>query len=647
MTQQPRVAIVGAGAMGCLFGAQLARTGVGVLLVDVDRRLVDLIRRDGVTVVRDESEQVTRVPATADPGEHEPVAAAIVLVKGYHTAAAAAFAQPLVGPDTVVASLQNGWGNEAILADELGEGRVLAGVTYHSATTRGPATVSHNAGGPTFLGPWGSAALDDCAVLARAFQDAGLDCVVTADVLTEVWKKLVFNAAGLAVGALTGLDPRGVAANREVAELVFALAREGRRDRQRRRVRAGCRRARCHPRRGVRARGSRDEGLHAAGRRGRTPHRGRHDQSSDRRGRRPSRPRRTAQPRDGRSREGSRGGAPASRVTSGSHATDEARDLHLDAIVIDGVDPSVPSRARFLRMRDAGVTAANVTLAIHENQTEAARAVAMWDRLVAENEDVVSRVETADDIRAAARQRRVGLIYGFQNGTPFEDELGFVAQFRRLGIRVVQPAYMTQNAIGCGCLEPVDSGLSAFGKDVVRELNAHGMTVDLSHCGPRTTTDAIEVSSRPVLFTHANSRRLVDNPRNKSDEELLALAEKGGVVGAVAFRSFLAPVTRDAVLADLLDHVDYLVELLGVDHVAIGTDFTEGRPEGFLDRAFGRNAPPGVTPPWPWVGPKGFETVDEFPNVTAGLLERGYAEADVRKILGENFLRVFAETWAA
>jgi membrane dipeptidase len=296
-------------------------------------------------------------------------------------------------------------------------------------------------------------------------------------------------------------------------------------------------------------------------------------------------------------------------------------------------------------MRDAGVTAANVTLAIHENQTEAARALATWDRLIAENEDIVRHVRTTDDIRAAAREHRVGLIYGFQNGTPFEDEIGFVEQFARLGVRIVQPAYMTQNAIGSGCLEVVDSGLSMFGKDVIRGLNTQRITIDLSHCGPKTTIDAIEASSRPVLFTHANARKLVDNPRNKSDEQLFALAEAGGVVGAVAFQSFLAPPTRGALLDDLLDHIDYLVEILGIDHVAVATDFTEGRPEGFLDRAFGRNAPTGVTPPWPWLGPNGFETVDDFPNVTLGLLGRGYDEQDVRKILGENFLRVFEETW--
>ena len=180
----------------------------------------------------------------------------------------------------------------------------------------------------------------------------------------------------------------------------------------------------------------------------------------------------------------------------------DARDLHARAIVIDGVDPSVPTRARFLRMRDAGVTAANVTLAIHENQTEAARALAMWDRLVARERGHRASCRRRRTTSGPPRgERRVGLIYGFQNGTPFEDEVGFVEQFARLGVRIVQPAYMTQNAIGCGCLEPVDSGLSMFGKDVIRELNTQGVTIDLSHCGPRTTIDAIETSSRPVLFT--------------------------------------------------------------------------------------------------------------------------------------------------
>ena len=134
--------------------------------------------------------------------------------------------RPIVGERTAVASLQNGWGNEEILAQAFGADRVVAGVTYHSGTTLGPGRVSHNAPGPTVIGPFEGDSLAPCAPLERALADAGLDVTATPDVRTEVWKKLVFNAAGLAAGALTGLDPRDTAALPELRELVFALARE-------------------------------------------------------------------------------------------------------------------------------------------------------------------------------------------------------------------------------------------------------------------------------------------------------------------------------------------------------------------------------------------------------------------------------------
>jgi membrane dipeptidase len=319
--------------------------------------------------------------------------------------------------------------------------------------------------------------------------------------------------------------------------------------------------------------------------------------------------------------------------------------LHADAVVVDGVDVSVPSRERLERLRRAGVTAANVTLAVHEGFEDAARNLVAWQLLLAAAPELALPVRAVDDISAAKATRRVGIVYGFQNATPFEDELGFVELWTRLGVRIVQLAYMYRNLVGAGCLEADDPGLSLFGRDVVRELNRCGVAIDLSHCGPRTTLEAIELSAKPVLFTHANARALVDTPRNKSDAALTALAARGGVVGAVAFRSFLAPPGRTATLADLVDHVDYLVNLLGPDHVSLATDFTEGREPGFLDRGLGRRAPAGLVPEWPWLGPEGFETVDDFPRVTRALLDRGYDEATVRKLLGGNLLRVFGEAW--
>jgi 2-dehydropantoate 2-reductase len=212
--------------MGCIFGAALAEAAVDVTLLDVARPLVEHIDAAGVTIVREGDETTTRVAATDDPGSIGEVDAAVVFVKCYQTESAAASMRPLVGEKTIVASLQNGWGNEEILARAFSPERVVAGVTYHSGTTLGLGRVSHNAPGPTFIGPYEGGAVERCAPLERALASAGFEVTATPDVRTEVWKKLVFNAAGLAAGALTGLDPQGTAALPELRELVSSLARE-------------------------------------------------------------------------------------------------------------------------------------------------------------------------------------------------------------------------------------------------------------------------------------------------------------------------------------------------------------------------------------------------------------------------------------
>lgn len=222
----PRIGIVGAGAMGCLFGAKLATAGADVTLLDVSEPLVDHINDVGVTVVRDGSEETVAIRAVTDPGAVGVVEAAIVFVKCYQTEAAADFMRPLVGATTGVASLQNGWGNEHVLAAAFGPERIAAGVTYHSGTTRGPGRVSHNAPGPTFIGPYAGDDVAPWRSLADALSAAGIETSATAEARAEVWKKLVFNAAGLAVGALTGADPRTMVEEEAVRELVLAVARE-------------------------------------------------------------------------------------------------------------------------------------------------------------------------------------------------------------------------------------------------------------------------------------------------------------------------------------------------------------------------------------------------------------------------------------
>jgi 2-dehydropantoate 2-reductase len=212
--------------MGCLFGAALAEAGVDVTLLDVSQPLVDQINREGVAVVRDGVERRVVISAATNPERVGVVDAAIVFVKCYHTKAAAELMRPLVGGSTVVASLQNGWGNERLLAEAFAPESVAAGVTYHSGTTLGPGRVSHNAPGLTFIGPYEGSDIEPLQSLERALCSAGLETRATTEARTEVWKKLVFNAAGLAIGALTGLDPRTMVEHDAVRELVFSVARE-------------------------------------------------------------------------------------------------------------------------------------------------------------------------------------------------------------------------------------------------------------------------------------------------------------------------------------------------------------------------------------------------------------------------------------
>jgi membrane dipeptidase len=181
--------------------------------------------------------------------------------------------------------------------------------------------------------------------------------------------------------------------------------------------------------------------------------------------------------------------------------------------------------------------------------------------------------------------------------------------------------------------------------DVVKELNHQGMIIDLSHCAAKTSEDAIEASALPCIYSHAACLSLCSSPRNKSDEQLRHIASKGGMIGLVTYPTFIKDTAPT--FEDWFAHLEHLVEVVGVDHVGIGTDFIEGQPEGFADRAyFRRPHPPGLVPPgWPWPYPTGVEGVDCYPTMTAGLLERGFDAGDVRKIMGENWLRLFRQCW--
>jgi membrane dipeptidase len=222
-----------------------------------------------------------------------------------------------------------------------------------------------------------------------------------------------------------------------------------------------------------------------------------------------------------------------------------------------------------------------------------------------------------------------------------------VEVFYKLGVRVIQITYNDLNFVGAGCYERQDVGLSQFGIDLVREMDRLGMIVDLSHVGYKTTMDAIEASRNPVWFSHANPMALKKHVRNKTDEQVQALVKKGGVVGVNIFPPFLQR-EYEATLDHVIDVFEYWLKIAGEDHVSVGLDFTENQSEEWFHWLMsGKRKDPVYPLELPLRLPQGITRADEMPNLTEGLLKRGLSENVVRKIMGENVLRLLQQVWGA
>lgn len=213
-----------------------------------------------------------------------------------------------------------------------------------------------------------------------------------------------------------------------------------------------------------------------------------------------------------------------------------------------------------------------------------------------------------------------------------------------LGLRMLMLTYNNLNHLGAGCTERTDAGVSNYGARVIARMNELGMLVDTSHCGKQTTLDACELSAAPVIVSHSCCEAVMPHQRAKSDQELEAIAGTGGLVGIVTVPFFLA--AGDATMDSMLDHVDHAVRTIGWQHVGIGSDWPMMFPKEIVKQVFspanlaetGFRAEHNVVPEQNLVG---FDDYRDFPNVTRGLMRRGYTDEQIRGILGENFLRVF------
>jgi membrane dipeptidase len=324
---------------------------------------------------------------------------------------------------------------------------------------------------------------------------------------------------------------------------------------------------------------------------------------------------------------------------------ERAAALWRAAVVVDGLGVNAYN---WQRQIEVGITATNVTLA-SANSTfyDMLKRMDPYLMLLSLAPDEVLLVRRSEEILRAKEQGRLGLIFGWQNGSPLGEDTMYVRVAHALGVRIIQITYNERNAIGDGCLEPENRGLTAFGRQVVQEMNRLGMVIDLSHVGDRTCAEAIDLSRDPCIFSHANPRALADSPRNKPDALLKAIAARGGIVGLTPYAAF-AEIERGRhpTTEDYFRLVDHAVNLVGIDHVAFGTDMPEGRDRLAYEIVMAQRYP-DVAKGYGHTArhARGFERLDGLAAMPEQMLRRGYSEDDVRKFLGGNLLRVFGQVW--
>jgi membrane dipeptidase len=328
---------------------------------------------------------------------------------------------------------------------------------------------------------------------------------------------------------------------------------------------------------------------------------------------------------------------------------ERAQELHRKSIVVDGLQASVFTDQYFGTVRDAGVTAASPTVGGFEDARGTIEHIADWYSKTQKHSDKALLATTVEDILRAKKEKKVAYIMNFQNTTMLGNNTDLVEVFYRLGVRQVQLTYQEKNFVGDGCGERTDCGLSHFGLQVIERMNKLGMLTDVSHVGDKTSTEAIELAEYPVC-SHSNVRSVNKNVRNKDDDTIKALAEKGSLIGVVGHPAFTkwtrVEIGENPTVNDVLDHVDYIVKLVGVDHVGLGLDIIDNSPPRRFDNQLLRpdvwGPPPrGYLEGGPWTQVTGLGHVSEIINIARGLVHRGYSDEEIQKIIGLNWLRVY------
>ena len=305
------------------------------------------------------------------------------------------------------------------------------------------------------------------------------------------------------------------------------------------------------------------------------------------------------------------------------------------------------SRQIFEINREANLDAVHVTIVYHEDYDELLKRVDEWNVHFKENPDLIFHGKNYKDIEKAKKQNKTAIFFGFQNCSPIEDDINLIEKVHQLGCKFMQLTYNNQSLLATGCYEKIDSGVTNFGKEVIKEMNKVGIVIDMSHSAEKSTFDAIEISEKPIAITHANPLFWHKAIRNKSDGLLKALAQSDGMIGLSLYPHHLKDGTN-CNLENFCEMAAKTAEMIGVKNIGIGSDLCLKQPDTVVEwmrngtwtktKNYGEGSQkkPGFPKQPDW-----FQDARGFKNLESGLKKIGFSQIEVEGILGNNWYNFY------
>ena len=318
---------------------------------------------------------------------------------------------------------------------------------------------------------------------------------------------------------------------------------------------------------------------------------------------------------------------------------------------IDGLQYCNWSEKIFKQWRASNLTAVHVTISYHEQFRETVSNFEQWNSWFEKHPSLIMPAFYAEDVEIANKQNKTAVIFGFQNPSPIEDDIGLVEILHRLGGRFMQLSYNNQSLLATGCYEENDPGITRMGKEVIKEMNRVGMVIDMSHSSERSTFEAMELSSRPIVISHANPSFWHPAKRNKSDEIIKELSNNNGMLGFSLYPHHLNNSTKCS-LEDFCLMIARTADLIGIDHIGFGSDLCQDQPDSIvewmrvgkwtkeIDYGEGSASNPGFPDMPSW-----FRDNRDWHNIIEGLKKHGFSNDEINKIKGENWLSFFRKSF--